>query len=72
MGKNKPTFTAQMFTQYINTFVMRIIQGGYENFTDSIKDLISHYRKEFSLPVTIYWREYHFFHREKMRVWLWN
>jgi hypothetical protein len=31
---------------------MRIAQGRCVNFRDSIEDLISHYREEFSIPVT--------------------
>ena len=46
---------------------MRITQRRYEDFRDSIEDLISHYRDEFSLPVTVDWKDYEFFYRERMK-----
>ena len=36
---------------------MRITQPDYEYFRDSIEELISRYREEFSIPVTTNWRE---------------
>jgi transposase len=46
---------------------MRITQLDYEYFRDSIEDLISRYREEFSISVTTNWRDYEFFYRQRMK-----
>ena len=46
---------------------MRITQQDYEYFRDSIEELISRYREEFSMPVTTNWKEYEFFYKERMK-----
>ena len=46
---------------------MRITQLDYEYFRDSIEELISRYREEFSIPVTTNWRDYEFFYRQRMK-----
>ena len=46
---------------------MRITQQDYEYFRDSIEELMSRYREEFSMPVTTNWREYEYFYRQRMK-----
>jgi transposase len=46
---------------------MRITQLDYEYFRDSIEELMSRYREEFSIPVTTNWRDYEFFYRQRMK-----
>ena len=46
---------------------MMITQQDYEYFCDSIEELMSRYRKEFSIPVTTNWKDYEFFYRERMK-----
>ena len=45
----------------------RITQRRYEDFRDSIDDLMSRYREEFSLPVTTNWKEYEYGYRTRLR-----
>ena len=45
---------------------MRITQRRYEHFKDSIEDLISRYREEFSVPVVTDWRDYEFLYKKRM------
>ena len=46
---------------------MRITQQDYEYFRDSIEELMSSYREEFSIPVTTNWRDYEYFYRQRMK-----
>ena len=46
---------------------MRITQLDYEYFRDSIEELMSRYREEFSIPVTTNWRDYEYFYRQRMK-----
>ena len=45
---------------------MRITQGEYEGFRDSIEDLISNPRNGFSFPVMVYWKDYELLYRERI------
>ncbi len=46
---------------------MRITQLDYEYFRDSIEELMSRYREEFSIPVTTNWRDYEYLYRQRMK-----
>ena len=46
---------------------MRITQQDYEYFRDSIEELMSRYKEEFSIPVTTNWRDYEYFYRQRMK-----
>ena len=46
---------------------MRITQLDYEYFRDSLEELMSRYREEFSIPVTINWRDYEYFYRQRVK-----
>ena len=46
---------------------MRITHLDYEYFRDSLEELMSRYREEFSIPVTTNWRDYEFFYRQRMK-----
>ena len=46
---------------------MRITQQDYEYFRDSIEELMSRYREEFSIPVTTNWRDYEYLYRQRMK-----
>lgn len=44
-----------------------ITRRRYEEFRDSIEELISRYREDFSVPVVTNWRDYEFLYRQRMR-----
>ncbi|MEM0134425.1 MAG: hypothetical protein QXU18_04250 [Thermoplasmatales archaeon] len=46
---------------------MRITQRDYEYFRDSIDELMTRYREEFSLQVTTDWKEYEFLYERRMK-----
>ena len=46
---------------------MRITQLDYEYFRDSVEELMSRYREEFSIPVTTNWRDYEYLYRQRMK-----
>ncbi len=46
---------------------MKITQRRCEHFKDSVEDLISRYREEFSVPVVTDWRDYEFFYKWRMK-----
>ncbi len=46
---------------------MKITQRRYEHFKDSIEELISRYREEFSLPISTDWGDYEFSYKQRMK-----
>ena len=46
---------------------MRITHLDYEYFRDSLEELMSRYREEFSIPVTTNWRDYEYLYRQRMK-----
>ncbi len=46
---------------------MRITQLDYEYFRDSLEELMSRYREQFSIPVTTNWRDYEYLYRQRMK-----
>ena len=45
----------------------RITQRRYDDFKNSIDDLLSQYREMFSIPVVTDWKDYEFFYKERMK-----
>ena len=46
---------------------MKITQRRYEHFRDSIEELISRYREEFSVPVVVDWKDYELLYKQRIR-----